>query len=72
MALAVVFLVWHLGIYWALHPEVTWLQVLQIKRRRALGGLGLLMWGAAPWLVPRRKKRKQRTPRVRHRGRDLR
>lgn len=74
LALAVLF--WHVAGYWAVHPEMTWGRVLQDQRRRAIGGAGLFLWGAALWLVSSLRlrhglHRKRHTYTLRRRGRRL-
>ena len=76
VALAVVFLFWHLVLYWALHPAMTWGQVLEAKQERARGGVGLLLWGLLAQIVPRLCREKavvgdETMYRIRKRGRRI-
>jgi len=73
IVLAILVFVWHLGLFWAVHPEMTWQEVLECKQKRVLGGVGLLLWGAVPWLMSIARHCSTRvTYKIRHRGRQIR
>jgi hypothetical protein len=69
VVLGILLLLWHLAFYWAMHPDLSWRDVMQVKRKRMYGGVMLLAWGALPWIVPRIETRKSYT--IRRRGRQF-
>jgi hypothetical protein len=76
IVLAVVFVFWHLVLYWTLHPAMTWGQVLEVKQERVKGGVGLLLWGILGWALPSLGRDRKATPhatryRIRKRGRRI-
>lgn len=81
MAMALGLLFWHLVMYWALHAEMTWADVVQLKQKRVIGGVGMLVWGMIPWVAfiakrglasIARRHSARAAYKIRHRGRQIR
>ena len=73
IVIALALLFWHLVLYWALHPPMTWADVVRIQQKRLIGGIGLLVCGMMPWagLIARRQSARA-AYKIRRRGRQIR